>query len=156
MPINALTEKTLTQQVNLWQRFFRLQDWEIKAKIVDDDYFDDPDQIGGCNFWIEERSAVIAIANEELGNRIIEKNKRELFYDMQKTLLHEMLHVFLAPLEADDANIFLEQRINLMADRLVDCLWLIESMFKAEISISEAEPAVRLAPVAEVAEAVAA
>ncbi|MGI8933210.1 MAG: hypothetical protein ACR2FS_03965 [Phormidesmis sp.] len=154
MAINVVTIETLPKQFALWQRFFRLKDWEIEGKIVDEGYFDDAAQIGGCEFWIEERRAVIALINAEVGDRITQEHAHQPFYDMEKTLLHEMLHIFFAPLEADADSIFLEQKVNLMTERLTTCRWWIESGFKAEDL--KAQPAVGLALAPELTEAVAA
>lgn len=132
MAINVVTEETLPQHIAFWQRFLCLKDWKIEGKIVDEGYFDDPMHIGRCDFWIEERCAIVAIANLDMGDRVLKGCVHTPFYDMEATLIHEMLHVFFAPLEADEANIFLEQRVNVMTERLMECRYWIKSCFNVQ------------------------
>lgn len=139
MAINVLTEESLETTLKMWQQFLRLQDWKITAEIVDTPKLDDH-QIGRCGYLIEERCAKIEIVSPELGDRILlDEASFLVVYDMEKTLLHEILHVFLAPLEADSDRVFLEQRINHLADRLISGKWWAESVVKFEHADFSAE-----------------
>ena len=143
MALDVLTAESLKTELQMWQQFLRLQDWNISAEIVEAGEFEGGSLFGLCNFWVTERRAEIKIVSEESGDRLATKTDYFEYYSMSKTLLHEMLHVFFAPLSADDSDIFLEQKINHLTSRLINAKWWAESVVKTEnASLTPVDPQV--------------
>jgi hypothetical protein len=143
MAINILTPDALPEQIAFWQRALRLEDWKITAEIVDDEEFEDDGLLGNSLHDLNIRKAHIKIVSPEMGDRILENYKLEPFYDMENVFVHEMIHVFLEPLDADDDQHFLEQRVNHLADLMMKCRWAIEGWLKYQDTLAAAaqEPA---------------
>lgn len=136
MAINVLDEEKLNSTIRLWQKFLRLDEWKITAEIVSGGELEENESLGVCDYFMNLRTAKIRIADAETGDRIIEDSLFFDYYDMENTLIHELLHVFLAPLNADREDIFLEQRVNHLADRLQDMKLWVEAIAKTELGDS--------------------
>lgn len=130
MAVNVLTDESLKSEIAMWQKFLRLHDWKIRAEIVDGSYFGDETQLGDCNYWLEERCAIIHLVEPAVGDGIAQTCDHTPYYDMEKTLIHEMLHVFLAPLQVDVESVALEQCICHLTERFASAKWWIISCVK--------------------------
>lgn len=113
------TDDEVQEACEKWKKILRLQDWVTKSGI----YRERDMRLDGCNgeceWQLKTKIATIRILDpiDYPENLIIEQ-------DMEKTLVHELLHLHFAPLYADtddksidDAQ---EQAIDCIANALVN------------------------------------
>lgn len=113
------TDAEVQQACEEWKKRLRLQDWFTKSGI----YRERDMQLGECNgeceYQLETKMATIRIIDplDYPEGLIVEQ-------DMEKTLVHELLHLHFAPLYAntDDKSIkdAQEQAIDCIAHALVN------------------------------------
>jgi hypothetical protein len=121
----AHTEVHLTQEQAEalcleWQETLRLQHWDIKLKIARGNGLDLPEGLQGrCEWVLKKRSAFIRLINP------MDWDKTILWpQDMERTLVHELLHLHFAPFDEfpqDSANhVAAEQAIDALSLALVN------------------------------------
>lgn len=119
---NILTIEELEQKVVEWQKRLRLQDWHIKTAIVRQN----------SDEYMENKCAVVnwTLANKQATIKLIDPidypETTRFEYDMEKVLVHEMLHLHISPLtetETEEAQyILMEQAVESLATSVVDLL----------------------------------
>jgi hypothetical protein len=112
-------DEELQTKCEKWQKKLRLQDWIVKPKLTRGRDMRVENRQGECVWQLKSKIASIRIldAVDYPDDVIIEQ-------DMEKTLVHELLHLHFAPLYAntEDASIndAQEQAIDCIAYSLVD------------------------------------
>lgn len=102
-----------------WQKVLRLQDWTISASIERGRDISMADVQGECNWTIQSKMAKIKVldATDYEDSLMVEQ-------DMEKTLVHELLHLHAAPFDNfaynSLENTSLEQAIDAIANALVN------------------------------------
>lgn len=119
-----LTNEELRARCDEWQRLLRLQDWTVVVKRVRaSEYRDGASLAGRCEFNVEKRAAIVKLTEPE--DYQAQANKDfEAVQDMELTLVHELLHLYFAPLNRVIARDSLEERfeenaVHALADALV-------------------------------------
>ena len=100
-----------------WQRRLRLRDWDVKIVVSRSDEMR-PNCSGTCSTILSNKTALVTLMHP------IDHSERCLWpYDMEETLVHELLHMHFAPFQADEdtpADTAQEQAIDLIAHALVN------------------------------------
>ena len=107
----------LRSRMAWWQRRLRLQDWRIEADYCRRSNLPiTTDTAAGCCRWDKaERLAFIHLVEEE------DLGKLDGPYrDVERTLVHELLHVVYAEAFDDDTSLGWERALNATAEVLVD------------------------------------
>lgn len=112
------TKEKLRDKCAEWQKVLRLQDWDIKTSIERERDM----KIANCNGVItineEHRSATIRILDP------LDYSPDEPYpQDMEKTLVHELLHIHLIPMTKDYEGhlaVAEEQAINMMTSGYIE------------------------------------
>jgi hypothetical protein len=78
-----------------WQETLRLQHWDVKVKIARGNGLDLPDSVQGrCQWVLTKHSAFIRLLDP------VDWDKDILWpQDMERTLVHELLHLHFAPFD---------------------------------------------------------
>ena len=111
---------TDTQRLDLdalvakWQPILRLQDWDFVIKYQRASQFSDPVPAGSCWFLIKKRHCHIRILDPiDFGTDFSPP------MDIELTVVHEMLHPFIATFCKAVQNAQMEQFIHAMSSALV-------------------------------------
>ncbi|MFD1450845.1 hypothetical protein [Oceanobacillus sojae] len=115
-----LTEEQLQEKLAYWQKILRLSDWIITVRIARERDMNLSGCAGEISWSLNNKAASIRILDEI-------DCPQDLMYpqDMEKTLVHELLHLHLAPISDHFSNdndiytVFEEQAIDCIADALV-------------------------------------
>ncbi|MEK4236454.1 hypothetical protein [Paenibacillus sp. FSL H7-0714] len=111
------TEEQLKEKCAEWQKVLRLQDWDVKTSIERGRDMNLPNSNGVITVQEEHRSANIRILDP------LDYSPDELHpQDMEKILIHELLHIHLFPMTKDYEGYLAtaeEQAINMIAGALV-------------------------------------
>ena len=115
----SMTTDELTSKVALWQKRLRMQDWRFEVMVGRRSKA--PTSLGpgcaGCARWdTHERLAYIYLVEaDDLGDL------DPPYLDMERTLVHEMVHVLfaMAASQDDQQGPGWEQAINAVADALL-------------------------------------
>lgn len=116
MNATAITTEQLQEKSQLWQQRLRLSDWDVKADIVPRRNMSKPDACGECSWDLCEKVAHI---------KVVELEDYPSFalrpYDAEEILVHELLHLHIAPFNAEyePEQTAQEQMINAIASALV-------------------------------------
>lgn len=87
----------LKQLCEEWQEILRLRDWEIALKMVHLSEMSGIGECGDIDVFPEMRQAAIRLVFPE------ELAKTEMpVYCLERTLLHELLHIYFAPFDTPD------------------------------------------------------
>jgi len=97
-----MTEKQLARMCRTWQRRLRLQDWRVDVRVAEDL----GDEYGRVDFDETEQTATILLVRSDDAEAI------------ERTLIHELLHLRLAAWDAPYGHPPQETAINLLADSL--------------------------------------
>ncbi len=93
-----------------WQSALRLRDWDVDAALVEPTEMRDPKSLGECSYDLRKKTAAVRISTSTA--------------DAERTLVHELLHLHLAPLDffVDDklGEMALEQAVHPIATLLVE------------------------------------
>lgn len=111
IPADSFQEKC-----QLWQQRLRLADWDIKFEIVPLRDMGGT-QCGMISWNLEHRIADIKVIHPD----DYRKDARRP-YDMEETLVHELLHIWVAPFDAEEGTpeqLAQEQAINAIAAALI-------------------------------------
>jgi hypothetical protein len=108
------------QLLREWQGRLQLQDWLLKVKIVRGNGLDLPVGVQGrCEWVLARREALIKLLNPIDWDPAITWPQ-----DMEATLVHELVHVHLAPIDTFDIGSLqhtaMEQAVYALAHALVD------------------------------------
>jgi hypothetical protein len=113
----TLTQEQLEERLAFWQKVLRLQDWRVRVRLVRQRDLRDPGNQGESEWVLENRAAVI---------RVLEPfdypSDSVWPQDMERTLVHELLHLHFAPFDAEPdtaESIAQEQAIDCIATGLV-------------------------------------
>lgn len=113
----VLTEEQIKEKLPEWQKVLCLQDWGVKVKISRARELNGEGLLGQVKTNIEHRRAEISLLDP-----IDHDPVRQISYDMEETLVHELLHLHFDPFLAKDGTPELtaqEQAINAIAVALV-------------------------------------
>lgn len=110
-----LNSKQLQDKLKYWQKCLRLQDWDIEAEIVPMSKLQETWHRGECE-WIEQlRAAKIYILSAD-----DYKNSGSICsYDMEQTLVHELLHLHFVSIDIDKYYMPIEQAIEAISRALI-------------------------------------
>jgi hypothetical protein len=98
-PALTPTEMRLERQVRSWQKRLGLEDWEISLRVVRQTEL--ARDVWGASEWNDRtRKAVIKV----LDPRDYNLRGGELRLDMECTIVHELVHIQVSPLDARDAG----------------------------------------------------
>ncbi|MCO7125105.1 hypothetical protein NIE88_04865 [Sporolactobacillus shoreicorticis] len=111
-----LTESNLQEKLKYWQERLRLRDWDITAKIVPLSKMDHRDEAGKCEWNLESRFALIYVLSLDDYQNV----GSPMAYDMEQTLVHELLHLHFAPMDDDKYYMPIEQAIESISKALVE------------------------------------
>lgn len=101
------------QSCEEWQRRLKLQDWDISVKIIP--HRESEDSWGSVRWNLQEKFADIKLLDPA------DQSSSMRPYSMEETLVHELLHLHLAPLDVSEAKgLAQEQAINAIARALVN------------------------------------
>lgn len=116
--MTGLTEDQLQGLCREWQSTLRLQDWDVKVKVVRRSAFGNQDAQGECRWVVPKKAALIFILDP-----VDYPSDIEWPYDMERTLVHELMHLHGAPFDTFDygsmQDTALEQMVECSADALV-------------------------------------
>lgn len=108
-------EDELKSRLAEWQKILRLQDWIIDVSICRERDMRLSDNCGECEWNLYKKMAWIRILDPV--DYPPDSMKPQ---DMELTLVHELLHLHLAPLDDDKKDIAIEQAIEAISGGLVD------------------------------------
>jgi hypothetical protein len=97
--MNSL-ELRLDRQMRFWQKRLGMEEWNVELRIVRQQLLD-RDSWGTVEWDPDKRSALISV----LDPRDYNLKGSELKLDMECTIVHELLHVHISPLEARDEEV---------------------------------------------------
>lgn len=110
-----LSPETLAGLVAIWQQRLRLQDWDLDVNYVRGYDMSDRLSYGEIDVFQEKKFAKIDLLTA--GDAFPGGYHG---YDLERTLVHELLHIHLAPLRDDSKMVFEEQAIHAISVALVD------------------------------------
>jgi hypothetical protein len=102
--MSALTEKQITRLCRTWQRRLRLRDWRVEVRFAAQEEMGD--EVGHVDYDDTELTGTIRVHGSETASAV------------ERTLIHELLHLRLAAWDAPYGHPPLETAINLLADSL--------------------------------------
>lgn len=88
--------KETIQLCEYWQKIMRLQDWDIDIKLLG--AWEMEGRYGTCRAFLDRRKARIELTRIE---DYPPDHDGDKFEEYEKTLIHELGHVFFAPLQLD-------------------------------------------------------
>ena len=112
------TREELDALLAEWQRRLRLRDWDVRIKCVRGYDISLPGTDGTCTWQLETKRAIVEI----LDPMDYPPSRFGYDQDVERTLVHELLHLHFAPFAATDdrlADAAQEQAIDLIAAALV-------------------------------------
>jgi hypothetical protein len=92
-------ESRLDRQVKFWQKRMGLDDWNFTVRVVRQSEID-PNSWGASQWDPQTKSGIIDV----LDPRDYNLKGGELRLDMECTIVHELVHIQLSPLEAHSAQ----------------------------------------------------
>lgn len=119
MEVIILDDEQLQQRLVYWQKKLNLSDWKIEAHIKRGRDMRE-DCAGSINWVLPNKQAIISILDS-----VDYPDNTTGVQDMENTLVHELLHLHLAPIAEDSREnehytLFEEWAINSIADALID------------------------------------
>ncbi len=93
-------ELRLDRQLKGWQKRLGLEDWDLRVQVVRQNQLD-RHTWGNAEWDPDRRSGVISV----LDPRDYNLRGAELKLDMECTIVHELLHIQVAPLDARDEQV---------------------------------------------------
>lgn len=128
------TNEELQLACTEWQKRLRLQDWIVKPKLSRGRDMAVDSRQGECEFQLKTKIAAIRILDEvDYPENLI------MDHDMEKVLVHELLHLHFAALyantEDNSINDAQEQAIDCIAFSLVDLIREKQPQSKKELKV---------------------
>lgn len=99
-----------------WQEILKLNNWEVVVKLGRPDELSEPDREGECFVNLPKGEALIRLLDPKIPYDFTFQ------YDVEKVLVHELLHLSFAPFEPEEDSLrhdLWEQTIERMAKTLV-------------------------------------
>jgi hypothetical protein len=93
-------ESRLDQQMRAWQRRLRLDDWTLRVQVVRQQELD-RNTWGNAEWDPVKKTGTIKVLDPQDYNL----KGAELRQDMECTIVHELVHIRIAPLDANDYEI---------------------------------------------------
>jgi hypothetical protein len=93
-------EMRLDHQMKTWQKRLGLEDWNLTVRLVRQSELD-PQSWGGAEWDPDAKSGTISV----LDPRDYNLHGGELKLDMECTIVHELVHIQVSPLDARDAGV---------------------------------------------------
>ena len=93
-------ESRLDRQMKLWQKRLGLEEWNLSLRVVRQAELD-RDSWGTAEWDPQAKSGTISV----LDPRDYNLHGGELKLDMECTIVHELVHIQVSPLDARDAHI---------------------------------------------------
>jgi hypothetical protein len=90
-------ESRLDRQMKLWQRRLGLEEWNLSVRLVRQAELD-PNTWGGAQWDPAAKTGTISV----LDPRDYNLHGGELKLDMECTIVHELVHIQVSPLDAGD------------------------------------------------------
>jgi len=107
-------ESEQQKKLKYWKDVLTLDQWDIVAKITRDKNMDLEKSQGTVSYRLCGLEALIKQMDP------IDWESTDFSYDMEVSLVHELLHLVLAPMEVEDSHkVHEEQAINIIARALV-------------------------------------
>ena len=106
--INELCER--------WQEILKLNDWDVRVNLGRPDELSEPDREGECFAELAKGEALIRLLDPKIPYDFTFQ------YDVEKVLVHELLHLSFSPFEPEDDPLrhdLWERLIERMAKTLV-------------------------------------
>jgi hypothetical protein len=91
-------ESRLDRQMKFWQKRLGLEEWNLSLRVVRQSQID-PDSWGTAEWYPESKTGVINV----LDPRDYNLKGGNLKQDMECTIVHELVHIQVSPLKAEDA-----------------------------------------------------
>ncbi|SRR6266498_655799 len=91
-------ESRLERQLKFWQKRLGLEEWSLSLRVVRQGQID-PNAWGTAEWFPETKTGVISV----LDPRDYNLKGAFLRLDMECTIVHELVHIQVSPLRADDA-----------------------------------------------------
>jgi hypothetical protein len=115
-----MTLEELQELCGEWQERLRLQNWKIVCKFVRHNEINDP-QVANVSYQLRNEQAVVRVLDQEDYRRTHDKDFPQ---DIEEAVVHELLHLVLAPLEPEGGvygalEVIQEQIVNRLSDTLV-------------------------------------
>lgn len=104
--IQAQNESASVNQIEvealgrLWQERLRLQDWDITVRLTRASEFADKSTAGECDVFLSKQCALIRV-QDPIDWHELPKNQACHGWDVEYTIVHEMLHVHMRESEPD-------------------------------------------------------
>lgn len=92
------TEKTVDELCRKWQKILRLEDWEIHTELFSAREFEECDRQGEVVYDISTGQAIIHLLDVDA------RLNTPFPYDMEKVLVHELLHLHFAIFEPEQED----------------------------------------------------
>jgi len=110
-----MTQEELQTLCVQWQKTLRLQDWDVRLKLVRQREI--PEKQGECAWLVSKKQATVKILDS-----IDYSPNLEWLQDQETTLVHELIHLHYAPIDHTEglSEKILEQAVNSMALALVE------------------------------------
>lgn len=114
-------EAEIKKQAAYWQKLLYLQDWNLDIRVARQWEMEDPTVLAQCTWYIHRKDARIQVLHPSdlpgLAGKFI--NGEETDYDV--SLVHELLHLHLAPFDSKEKyhEIAQEQAINAISRGMV-------------------------------------
>jgi hypothetical protein len=93
-------ELRLVDQMKSWQKRLGLDDWNVSLQVVRQSELD-PNAWGSAHWDARAKTATIQV----LDPRDYNLKGADLRLDMECTIVHELVHIQVSPLEAPDAQV---------------------------------------------------
>lgn len=111
-----MTPKQLRKCCSEWQAKLRLSEWDVQVRFVPVREMPSQHHLGMVQWHLDEKHANISLVKPGQESTEIMRP-----YNVEETLVHELLHLLLAPIDVEDglASTALEFSINAIAGALV-------------------------------------
>ncbi len=93
-------ESRLERQMHLWQRRLGLEDWNLSVRVVRQSEID-PNAWGAAEWDPEAKTGMISV----LDPRDYNLRGGDLKLDQECTIVHELVHIQVSPLDARDESV---------------------------------------------------
>ena len=93
----TIAQEELKECAEFWKYTLGLSDWNIAISIDREKDMTEQDCAGYCKYRTVRKEAVISIVDP------IDWESNDFEYDMEKTLVHELLHCKFALIDSDDS-----------------------------------------------------
>jgi hypothetical protein len=110
----SVTQAQLDRWLRLWQQRLALQEWKIDARIVRQRDLN-PDTLGNLKWTSTSHTAAIKV----LDPRDYDMPAEQIPADIERTVVHELVHLELSVLPRDGSKLLEEQVVNRMTEALL-------------------------------------